>query len=364
MNKHNHEPGNGPKARKRFGAKRWLRRFVSVQVRQPLTKGVTFVLLVALLVGSVFFVRGGDAWARPLRATAPGLGTATSFAVLAASTVTNAGAVGTIVTGDLGVSPGSAVTGFPPGVVVGTIHAADAVAAQAQADALVAYNNLAGQACDTNLTSQDLGGLTLTPGVYCFASSAQLSGILTLDGQGDPNAVFVFQIGSTLTTASASSVLLTNGASACNVFWQIGSSATLGTGTSFNGNLLAFTSITLTSNASIAGRALAQSGAVTLDTNPILASCTVGVPTPTSTSNPAPTNTNTPAPTSTTSPIATNTSTPDATSSITPTATPGANGTATPTTLPTQTNVPTGLDPEDEPLGNQPSTVYLPLTSQ
>lgn len=220
MNKHNHKPENEPNARKRFGAKRWLGRFISARVRQPLTNGITFVLLVALLVGSVFFVRGDDAWARPLRATAPRLGTAASFAVLAASTVTNAGAAGTVVIGDLGVSPGTTVTGFPPGLVVdGTIHAGDAVAAQAQADATVAYNNLAGQACNTDLTGQDLGGLTLTPAVYCFSSSAQLSSILTLDGQGDPSAVFIFQSADTLTTASASSVFLINGASACNVFW-------------------------------------------------------------------------------------------------------------------------------------------------
>jgi hypothetical protein len=203
-----------------------------------------------------------------LRATAPTLGTAASFAVLGGSTVTNTGA--TTVNGNLGVSPGSAVTGFPPGIVNGgTIHAADAVAAQAQSDANTAYNSLAGQPCDFSLTGQDLGGKTLVSGVYCFSSSAQLTGSLTLNGQGNPNAVFIFQIGSTLTTASASSVLLINGAQSCNVFWQVGSSATLGTGTAFAGSIIALTSNTLTTGARVNGRALARNGAVTLDTNQV-----------------------------------------------------------------------------------------------
>ena len=209
--------------------------------------------------------------ASPLRATAPTLGTAASFAVLAGSTVTNTGATG--INGNLGVSSGSAVTGFPPGVVTGgTIHAGDAVALQAQSDATTAYNRLAGQPCDFNLTGQDLGGKTLIPGVYCFSSSAQLTGALTLNGQGNPNAVFIFQIGSTLTTASTSSVLPINGAQSCNVFWQVGSSATLGTGTSFTGSILALTSDTLTTGATVHGRALAQTGAVTLDTNQVSSS--------------------------------------------------------------------------------------------
>lgn len=176
----------------------------------------------------------------------------------------------TIVTGNLGVAPGSAITGFPPGVVVGgTIHAGNAVALQAQADATAAYNNLAGQACDTDLTGQDLGGLTLIPAVYCFSSSAQLTGILTLDAQGDPNAVWAFQIGSTITTASASSVLIINGGDACNLFWQVGSSATLGTTTAFQGNVLALASITATTGVTVSGRLLALTAAVTMDTNTV-----------------------------------------------------------------------------------------------
>jgi len=193
------------------------------------------------------------------------LGTADGFAVLGGSTVTNTGP--TVVNGDLGVSPGSAVTGFPPGTVNGTIHAADAVAAQAQSDLTAAYIDAAGRACTVALTGQDLGGMTLTSGVYCFSSSAQLTGTLTLDAQGDPNAVFIFKIGSTLTTASGSNVNLINGAQSCNVFWQVGSSATLGTTTTFRGNILALTSITANTGATVAGRLLARNGAVTLDSN-------------------------------------------------------------------------------------------------
>jgi hypothetical protein len=190
-----------------------------------------------------------------------------SFAVLGGSAVTNTNTP-TIVTGNLGVSPGSAVTGFPPGIVTGgTIHAADAVAAQAQSDLTQLYVNLASAPCNTDLTGQNLGGLTLTPGVYCFMSSAQLTGTLTLDGQGNPNALFIFKIGSSLTTASASAVLLINSASSCGVFWQVGSSATLGTGTALAGSIVALTSITLNTGASLTGRALARNGAVTMDNN-------------------------------------------------------------------------------------------------
>ncbi len=219
------------------------------------------------------------ALASSAQAQAPSLGTADSFAVLGGSTVTNTGP--TVVNGDLGVSPGSAVTGFPPGTVNGTTHAADAVAAQAQSDVTIAYNDLAGRACNTNLTGQDLGGLTLTTGVYCFSSSAQLTGTLTLDAQGDPNAVFIFQIGSTLTTASGSGVNLINGAKSCNVFWQVGSSATLGTTTTFRGNILALTSITATTGATVDGRLLARNAAVTLDTNTVTrAQCATDVTPP------------------------------------------------------------------------------------
>ena len=199
----------------------------------------------------------------------PSLGSTSSFAVLGGSTVTSTGL--SVLTGDLGVSPGTAITGFGPGVVNGTIHAGDAVAAQAQSDLTTAYNALAGLACDTELTGQDLGGKTLAPGVYCFSSSAQLTGALVLDARGDPNAVFVFQIASTLTTGTNASVAMINGGSACNVFWQVGSSATLGTGTAFVGSILAYASITLTTGVSLSGRALARTGAVTMDTNTVSA---------------------------------------------------------------------------------------------
>jgi hypothetical protein len=204
------------------------------------------------------------------------LGTAQSFAVLGGSTVTNTGA--TVVAGNLGVAPGLAVTGFPPGLVTGgTIHAGDAVALQAQSDTTAAYNTLAGQAVTMDLTGQDLGGLTLTAGVYHFASSAQLTGTLTLDAQGDPAASFVFQIGTTLTTASNASVLVLDGGDDCNVFWQVGSSATVGTTTLFKGNILALASITLTTGATLSGRALARNAAVTMDTNVISAAlCGMG----------------------------------------------------------------------------------------
>lgn len=200
-----------------------------------------------------------------LAATPVDLGTSNNFAVLGGSTVTNTGS--SVVNGDLGLSPGTSVTGFPPGVVSGTIHIADSTAASAQTSLTTAYNNAASQPCDTDLTGQDLGGLTLTPGVYCFSTSAQLTGTLTLNAQGDPSAVFIFRIGSTLTTASNSRVNLINSTQSCNVFWQVGSSATLGTNTIFTGNILALTSITLNTGATVDGRVLARNGAVTLDTN-------------------------------------------------------------------------------------------------
>jgi hypothetical protein len=194
------------------------------------------------------------------------LGTAQSFAVLGGTMVTSVGA--TTIAGNLGVDPGLAITGFPPGLVVGgVIHAGDAVALQAQTDTTTAYDVLAGQAPTLDLTGQDLGGKTLTAGVYRFSSSAQLTGMLTLDAQGDPKAVFVFQIGSTLTTASNSSVVGVNGAVDCNVFWQVGSSATLGTTTALRGNILALTSITLDTGATVSGRVLARNAAVTMDAN-------------------------------------------------------------------------------------------------
>ena len=198
---------------------------------------------------------------------AVGLGTTDSFAVLAGSTVTNTGP--SVISGSVGLDPGSAVTGFPPGIVLaGTTQVADGVALQAKSDLVTAYNDAAGRS-STATVSGDLAGRTLTPGVYTSASSLGLSGALTLDAQGNPNAVFVFQAGSTLIVGSSSQVNLIGGAQACNVYWQVGSSATIGTASAFVGNILALTSITMTTGATLNGRALARNGAVTLDTNTI-----------------------------------------------------------------------------------------------
>jgi hypothetical protein len=227
------------------------------------------LLVVALLAALGLF--GSDALAAQ---STVGLGTTDSFAVLAGSTVTNTGP--STINGDLGVSPGTAVTGFPPGTVHGTIHAADAVAGQAQSDLTTAYNDAAARTPAATV-SGDLGGRTLTAGVYKSASSLGLTGALTLDAQGNPNAVFIFQAGSTLTTASGSHVNLINGAQPCNVFWQIGSSATLGTSSVLSGNILALTSISIDNGVTVLGRALARNGAVTLINDTITAAhCATG----------------------------------------------------------------------------------------
>lgn len=189
------------------------------------------------------------------------LGSAGTFAILAGSTVTVASSTTTIV-GDVGVSPGTSITGLPLGQPTGgSVHNNDGVAAAAQSDLTTAYNTLAGMPCITTLTGQDLGGLILTPGVYCFADSAQLTGTVTLDGSG----LYVIQIASKITSASSAAVNLINGAEAQNVYWQIGSSATIGTSTAFAGNIVALTSISLGTDTSLNGRALARNGAVTLD---------------------------------------------------------------------------------------------------
>lgn len=208
------------------------------------------------------------------------LATAESFAVLGGSTVTNTGS--STVTGDLGVNPGSAIVGFDdpggPGIVNGTIYGPGGVALQAWVDATAAWNGLKNMDFTSDLTGMDLGNRTLTSGVYYFNTSAQLTGPLLLDAQGLDNAVFVFQIGSGLTTASSSSVALINPGLNNGVFWQIGTSATLGTDTSFIGNILADQSVTLTTDVDIlCGRAFALNGAVTMDNNDVFAICGEGV---------------------------------------------------------------------------------------
>ena len=272
------------------------------------------------------------------------LRTAKSFAVLAGSTVTNTGS--SVIVRDVGVFPGTAITGFPPGVVAnGVFHAGDAVADQAQGDVTTAYNDAAGRPPTASLASE-LGGLTLVAGVYQL-STAQLTGILTLDGQGASNGVWIFQIGTTLTTASASSVILINGALPCNIFWQVGSSATIGTGTTFVGNVLALTSITMNTGASSNGGLYARNGAVTLDDNDIIGNpckiITITTTTTTTTSastitTPTTTTTTTPTTTTTittiTTPITTTTTT--ITTPITTTTTP-ITTTTTPTTTTTTT---------------------------
>ncbi|MEX0683567.1 MAG: ice-binding family protein [Dehalococcoidia bacterium] len=309
-------------------------------------------------------------------ATAPGLGTAVSYSVLAGATVTNTGP--STIDGAVGVSPGSAVTGFPPGIVTnGTIHAADANAAQAQSDVTTAYNALAGQPCDFNLTGQDLGGMTLIEGVYCFSTSAQLTGMLTLNAQGNASAVFIFQIGTTLTTASNASILVTNGGVDCNAFWQVGSSATIGTTTVFVGNILALTSITLNTGASVSGRALARNGAVTLDTNNIdRLACIAATDTPTAapTDTPAPTPIGqtasptpvgqTPAPTPAPTPVGQTPSPTPVGQTPAPTPAPTLAGqTPSPTPVgqtPTPSPTPVGQTPSPTPVGQTPAPTPSP----
>ena len=273
--------------------------------------GVLVVILTVLL-GVMFADNAGAA------ATSVPLGTASSFAILAGAGITNTGS--TTVTGDVGTFPTTTITGAASLTINGTNHAGDSVTQQAKTDLTAGYTNAAGQG-PTSPVSADLGGQTLVAGVYNSASSLGLTGKLTLDGKGDANAVFVFQAGSTLTTASASQITLINGAQPCNVFWQVGSSATLGTGSSFLGTILALQDITVTNSVTVAGRVLARNGAVTLDTD------TISTPTCTTTTTTTSTAAATAATASTTSTVPASATT---TPSVIPTGAPqtGAGGTS------------------------------------
>jgi hypothetical protein len=230
--------------------------------------GFLVVLIAAAVAG---------AWpAAAFAATQPALGTALNYAVLAGQTITNTGP--SVIAGHLGLDPGSSVTGFPPGSVIGVPDISSATSLQAKNDLVTGYTDAANAPSTSNLSTQDLGGKKLTPGVYTFSSSATLTGSLTLSDNG----VFIFQIGSALTTESYSTVLLQNGAQACAVFWQVRSSATLGSYSRFQGNLMALSSITMVTGANLTGRALARNGALTLDTNnitPPSGTCTVAAST-------------------------------------------------------------------------------------
>lgn len=234
--------------------------------------------VVAAMVALALVVAIGATAARTASAAGPptvGLGTATSFAVLAGAGITNTGP--TTINGDVGTHPTTTETGFSSVTLTGTNHAGDAVTQGAKTDLVTAYNTAAGSGPTIPVVG-NLGGQTLVPGVYNSATSIGLTGALTLSGGSSD--VWIFQAGSTLTTASGSSVVLIGGAQSCNVFWQIGSSATIGTGSAFKGTIIALTSITVTTGATIEGRALARNGAVTLDTNTITKSTCVAAPIP------------------------------------------------------------------------------------
>ena len=281
-------------------------------MKRMVRRGVRLASLTA--IGAVvILLLPVDAGAAPV---AVPLGAAESFAVLAGSGITNTGP--TTVNGDIGTFPTTTMTGTASMTINGTNHGGDAVTQQAKTDMVTAYNDAAGQGPTTSIAG-DLGGQTLVPGVYTSASSIGLTGTLTLDGGGDPNAVFVFQAGSSLTTASASNVTLTNGTQSCNVFWQVGSSATLGTGSTFRGTILALTSITVTTGVTVDGRVLARNGAVTLDTDTITADICAAAPATTTSTTASSTTSTTAQPATTSTVVVPTTTVATSTTVVTPT---------------------------------------------
>ena len=337
--------------------------------------------LLTLILVSVLIVPKGSHAAQ----STVNLGTSSTFAVLASSTITNTGA--TTIDGnagaDIGLSPGTAFTGQADVSIVsgGAIHIADAVAVQAKIDLTNSYNDAASRTGEITIPSE-LGGTTLTPGVYVSTDGEfQITGILTLDAQGDPEGVFIFKTASTLITAVDSNISLINSARYCRTFWKVGSSATLGINSHFVGHIFAMVSITANNGASVQGQLLALTGAVTLDSNTITNGiCDIipiptptptptptPIPTPTSTPTPIPTPTSTPAPiptpTSTLAPIPTPTSTPTPIPTPTDTPTPIPTPTSTPTPIPTPTDTPTPIPttsvlPSEEPM----EVIYAPKT--
>jgi len=297
-----------------------------------------------LVVPVVFLVASMIVPSTSLAAAPPDLGTADNYAIVANTTITNTGV--SLIAGNLALV-GPSVTGMG-GVVTGRSDIGNAAAARAENDVLSGHHDATGSGPATEMSGVDLGGKTLGPGIYHFGSSAALHGTLTLDGEGASNPTFIIQIGSTLTTGTGARVRLTNGADGCAVFWAVGSSATIGTATSMQGNLMALVSITMTTGATIGvgggrngGRAFAQNGAITLDTNTIIAptgSCKAPAPTPKPTPKPTPRPTPVP------------TSVPTAPSTTAPTADP----TVTPTQAPTPTAKPTPILPALPPRAATP----------